>query len=45
MALAEQDGCVLKDAEGDITDIYSQLVDPSITLDKLRYEMEDTEDE
>lgn len=38
-------GCVLKDMTDDITQIYSQLVDPSIILNKMRYEAEETEDE
>lgn len=38
-------GCVLKDMTDDITQIYSQLVDPSIILNKMKYEAEETEDE
>lgn len=38
-------GCVLKDMTDDITQIYSQLVDPSIILNKMRYKVEETEDE
>lgn len=38
-------GCVLKDMTDDITKIYSQLIDPSIILNKMRYEAEETEDE
>lgn len=38
-------GCVLRDVTNDTTEIYAQLVDPSILLDKLRYEMEEAEDE
>lgn len=40
-----QYGCVLKDMTDDITQIYSQLIDPSIILNKMRYEAEKTEDE
>lgn len=38
-------GCVLKDMTDDISQIYSQLVDPSIILNKMRYKVEETEDE
>lgn len=38
-------GCIVKDMTDDITQIYSQLIDPSILLNKMRYEAEDTEDE
>lgn len=38
-------GCVLKDMTDDITKIYSQLIDPSIILNKMRYEVEEAEDE
>lgn len=38
-------GCTLRDVTDDTTEIYAQLVDPSILLDKLRYEAEEEEDE
>lgn len=38
-------GYVLRDMTNDITKIYSQLIDPSIILNKMRYEAEETEDE
>ena len=38
-------GCTLRDVTVDTTEIYAQLVDPSILLDKLRYETEEEEDE
>lgn len=38
-------GCVLEDMTDDITQIYSQLVDPSIILNQMRYEAEEAEDE
>lgn len=41
----ENDGCTLKDVSDDITKIYSQLVEPSILLDKLRFELEEAEDD
>ena len=41
----EDDGCTLKDVSDDITKIYSQLVEPSILLDKLRSELEEAEDD
>jgi predicted ATPase len=45
LALSEKDGCRMKDVSGNITEIYSQLVEPSIILDRLRYDMEDEDDE
>lgn len=41
----EDDGCILKDVSDDITTVYSQLVEPSILLDKLRSELEEAEDD
>lgn len=41
----EDDGCVLKDVSKDITKIYSQLVEPSILLDRLKFELEEAEDD
>lgn len=41
----EDDGCVLKDVSNDITKIYSQLVEPSILLDRLKFELEEAEDD
>lgn len=41
----EDDGCTLKDVSDDITTVYSQLVEPSILLDKLRSELEEAEDD
>lgn len=38
-------GCVLKDVTDDLTQIYTQLVDPSILLDKLKYKMEEERNE
>lgn len=38
-------GYVLNNMTDDITKIYSQLIDPSIILNKMRYEAEETEDE
>lgn len=37
-------GCVLQDVTDDLTQIYTQLVDPSILLDKLKYKMEDDDE-
>ena len=34
-------GCVLQDVTNDLSQIYTQLVDPSILLDKLKYKMEE----
>lgn len=45
LAESSEHGCVLRDVTNDTTEIYAQLVDPSILLDKLRYEMEEAEDE
>ena len=36
-----QYGCVLQDVTNDLSQIYTQLVDPSILLDKLKYKMEE----
>ena len=36
-----QYGCVLQDVTSDLSQIYAQLVDPSILLDKLKYKMEE----
>lgn len=36
-----QYGCVLQDVTNDLSQIYAQLVDPSILLDKLKYKMEE----
>ncbi len=45
LAEDEGDGCIFKDMSDDITPIYAQLVNPSILLDKIRYEVEDAADE
>lgn len=34
-------GCELQDVTNDLSQIYTQLVDPSILLDKLKYKMEE----
>lgn len=39
------DGCTLKNVSDDITQIYSQLVEPSILLDRLKFELEEAEDD
>lgn len=41
----EDDGCTLKDVSDDITQIFAQLVEPNILLDRLRFELEETEDD
>lgn len=38
-------GCVIQDVSSDIRQIYSQMVDPSILLDKMRCQMEEDTDE
>ncbi len=38
-------GCVLEDVTDDLSKIYAQLVEPSILLDKLKYKMEEEQDE
>lgn len=38
-------GSVMEDVTDDISRIYSELVDPSILLDKLKYKMEEAQDE
>lgn len=38
-------GSTLENVSDDLTKIYSELVDPSILLDKLKYKMEEEEDE
>lgn len=40
-----ESGSVLENVTGDISKIYSKLVDPSILLDKLKYKMEEDADE
>lgn len=41
LAKAGELGSVLVDVSDDLTKIYSELVDPSILLDKLKYKMEE----
>ncbi len=38
-------GCVLEDMTEDVTQIYAQLIDPSIILNQMRYETEEAEDD
>lgn len=39
------DGCTLKNVSDDITQIFSHLVEPSILLDRLKFELEEAEDD
>ena len=41
LSKVEKYGCELQDVTNDLSQIYTQLVDPSILLDKLKYKMEE----
>ena len=45
LARSGEVGSVLEDVTGDISKIYSRLVNPSILLDKLKYKMDEDADE
>lgn len=44
LSRASQYGCVLEDKTNDLSQIYAQLVDPSIALDKLKYKLEENDE-
>ena len=45
LAEESEKGTIFKNVTGDLTEIYTKLVNPSILLDKLRFELESAEDE